>query len=92
MPLTREDRQRNGRIGAFVRLARTADRSEMTAPARAAGPASLDWHAARIDPDEQLPPAQRYAMAEAAKQAWYLQLAEKSRKARAARRATGGQA
>jgi hypothetical protein len=92
MPLTREDRVRYGRLGAYARLAQTADRSEMTAPARAAGPASLDWHAKKIDPDGKLPPEQRYKMAEAARKAWYLALSEKSRRARAARRDTEARA
>lgn len=86
MPLTREDRVRYGRLGAVMRLAQTADWSEMTAPARAAGPASLEWHAKRVDPDEALPSEQRYKMAEAARKAWYLALSEKSRRARAARK------
>lgn len=91
MPLTREDRVRYGRIGAYVRLAQTADRTEMTAPGRAAGPNSLDWHAKRIDPNGEIPHQQRMQMAEAARTAWYLELSEKSRRARAARRAAQGQ-
>lgn len=87
MPLTRDERARYGRLGAYRRLANTPDRSEMTAPAREAGPNSITWHEKRVDPDGTLPPHQRRQMAEAARKAWYLELSEKSRRARAARKA-----
>jgi hypothetical protein len=90
MPLTREDRIRNGRKGAYMRLAAAADWTAITEAARAKGPATLDWHANKVDPQGVLPPEQRYKMAEAARHAWYLNLAEKSRKARLARRAAQG--
>lgn len=90
MPLTHEDRVRFGRLGAYTRLAAAPDWSAVTEAARAKGPASLDWHADKIDPEGNLPHGQRMKMAEAARTAWYLDLGEKSRRARAARRAAQG--
>jgi hypothetical protein len=87
LELTTEDRRRNGRKGAYIRLANSADWTDVTAPARAAGPNSVEWHERRIDPDNQLPPEQRRKMGEAAREAWYLDLGDKSRQARAARKA-----
>lgn len=86
MPLTPEDRVRNGRKGAYVRLAATADWTAVTAAARAKGPANLDWHADKIDPEGTLPSEQRRKMAEAARKVYYADLAEASRRARAARK------
>lgn len=83
MALTREDRERNGRRGAYVRLAQEADWAAVTAPARAA--LASKWER-EVDP-AVTDPAQRARMAEAARKAFYLDLAEKSRKARAARKA-----
>lgn len=97
MPLTSEDRARYGRQGAFVRLARESDWTQVTEAARAAGPNSPDWHLKRLVDegvlDSQqlagLPPEQRRKMGEAARRAWYIEMAEKSRRARAARKAGG---
>lgn len=87
MPLTTDDRRRNGRKGSYVRLAKESDWTQVTEAARAAGPNSLEWHANKIDPEGQIPAEQRRKMAAAARTAWYLQLGEASRKARAARKA-----
>ena len=100
MPLTHEDRVRHGRFGALKRLAQESDWSAVTEAARAAGPNSPDWHLKRLIKDgvldEQqlaaLPPEQRQKMGEAARRAWYLQLGEPSRRARAARKAVQEQA
>ena len=89
---TREDRARYGRIGALKRLSQESDWSAVTEAARAAGPNNWEWHANKIDPDRRLPAEQRRKMGEAARRAWYLQLGERSRRARAARRAAGEQA
>lgn len=88
MALTREDRERNGRRGAYVRLAKEPDWSKVTQPAREA--LATKWER-EVDP-AVTDPAQRARMGEAARRAFYLDLAERSRKARAARKAAGGQA
>jgi len=40
----------NGRLGAITSWARTPNRAKRTAPARASGPGSVEFHLARLDP------------------------------------------
>jgi hypothetical protein len=87
MPRTPEQHSSDSRLGAYVRLMNTSDWSQVTAAARAAGPANLEWHANKIDPDGNLPAEQRLKMAEAARKAYYLRLSAASCKARAGRKA-----
>jgi hypothetical protein len=87
MPLTTADRRRNGRKGALKTLTKADDWSELTAPARAAGPASLEWHARRLGLDVTMPREQRDALARIAKKDWYADLNARALQARAPRRA-----
>lgn len=87
MPLTPEQRILRARIGGYARAAKH-DSREMIVPA-------LQGFEARfyrqVDPNNQLPPAERARRAEAAKRAYMTGLALKSARARGKRRgvATG---
>jgi hypothetical protein len=89
---TRAERERNGRIGAYVQWSREPDRTARTAKARAASPAGLDRFEREVDPDGVLPTDVRAKMAEAARKAYFLKLSLKSAKARAAKKGGGGAA
>ena len=82
--MTTDRRQRWGRIGADESWSRTVDRAARTAKGRAAGPGSVEWHEARLDPERfaDASPDQRRAAAESAKRAYYARLALKSAEAR----------
>ena len=72
------------RIAAHESWAKTTDPAARTAPARRAAADRF-----RREMDEKYPdatPAQRSAMAEAARKAWFLRLARKSAQARSQRR------
>jgi hypothetical protein len=79
MPLTPEERQLNGRVGAHIRWANAADRSAETRPARDAFMARFER---AVDPRGILPAAERAKRAEHAKRAYFLKLALKSAQAR----------
>ena len=86
---TTTNRQLAGRYGALKSWGRTVDRSARTRAGRAAGPASVEYHLERLP--EQFAcatDAQRLAAAEAARKAWYAELAMKSAASRAAKRAS----
>ena len=81
-----------GRKGALRSWANTVDRTSRTAPARANGPAELAWHLSRLPAAfDEAAEAQRIAAAEAARRAYFTDLAMRSVKARrpAARRSRG---
>jgi len=87
-----DDRQRRlaGRKGEFQSWANTVDRSRRTAPARASGPAELDWHLRRLPGEfENATDAQRIQAAEAARRAYYVDLAIRSAKRRSRRGSDG---
>jgi hypothetical protein len=76
-----DDRQRRlaGRKGALRSWANTVDRAQRTAPARARGPAELDWHLRRLPAKfECATDSQRMQAAEAARRAYYVGLAMRS--------------
>lgn len=76
------------RYGAHKSWANTVDRSARTQPARHRAPSSLEYHLERLPAKfDDATPAQRVAAAEAAKRAYFLELAAKS--ARARRRSSG---
>ena len=87
MPQPVSYRQRIGRYGGLKSWANTTDRSARTAPGRNAGPASIDWHLARLDPQRFADASEddRRKAAEAARKAYYADLAMKSAAARRAR-------
>ncbi len=81
-----------GRYGGLKSWAQTVDRSARTKAGRAAGPASIEYHLARLDPKfDAATDAQRLAAAEAARSAYYAALALKSAASRR-RSAVGGDA
>jgi hypothetical protein len=92
MALTEQQRRLRASLGGHARAAKAKNRSDITAAARAAGPGNLEWHAARIDPDHEMDPAERAKAAENARAAWYRSMALRSSIARAARKAEGGDA
>jgi hypothetical protein len=83
-PEERQRRERNSRIAAHESWARTKDRSARTAAGRAAGPASVEWHIARLDPERfaDATDEQRLAAGESARKAYYQRLAVRSRRGR----------
>ncbi|MFI1994900.1 hypothetical protein [Actinoplanes sp. NPDC020271] len=87
MALTERQRIRRARIAAHASWANTADRQGRTAPATSAFLARFEK---QVDPLGVLEPAVRERMAEHARRAYMLQLAERSAKARARRAAGGG--
>jgi hypothetical protein len=85
MVLNAQQRTRRARIAAHASWANTADRQGRTAPATTAFLARFER---QVDPLGVLEPEIRATMAEHARRAYMLQLAEKSAKAR--RRAADG--
>ena len=79
-----QSRQSAGRFGAYKSWANTSDRTARTANGRAAAPNDVEWHLARLDPEKfaDASEKQRMAAAEAAKKAYYAELAMRSAKAR----------
>ncbi|MCV6965925.1 hypothetical protein BST27_17090 [Mycobacterium intermedium] len=77
-----------GQIAAHESWAKTSDRPARTAAARKA---ALDRFEREVDPNGELPPAERAKRAENARKAYFKRLALKSAQARK-RRAAGGTA
>ena len=76
-------RQSIGRYGGLKSWANTPDRSARTRPARAKSPSSIEYHLERLGPQfADATDDQRLAAAEAAKKAYYSELALKSARAR----------
>ena len=80
--LTPEQRSLRARIASHESWARTPDVSARTAPGRKA---FLDRFEKQVDPDGELPPAERARRAEHARKAYFARLALKSARARRAR-------
>lgn len=77
-----------GRLGAHRSWANTVDRSARTRPARRRSPSSIEYHLERLPAKfDDATHEQRLAAAEAAKRAYFAELAVKS--ARARRRSAG---
>jgi hypothetical protein len=72
-------RAKFGRIGAYESWANTPDRAARTAPGRAAALARFEK---QVDPNSELPPAERAKRAEFARKAYFQRLALKSAQAR----------
>lgn len=77
-----------GRVGGLRSWANTVDRTARSQPGRDAGPGSLEYWIARLDPERfaGATDEQKRAAAEAAKRAHYAGLALKSAQSRARRR------
>lgn len=85
--LTPEERVRQARYAAHC-LHGSRDSRELTAAARAASPASLDYFLRRVDEAEPgLPDEERERRAEHLRKAWFIRLAQKSADVRRRRRA-----
>ena len=79
LSMPESQRQRIGRYGAHKSWSQTVDRTARTRRARANSPSSLEWHLNRLP--EQFADAShesRLKAAEAARKAYYAQLAMKS--------------
>jgi hypothetical protein len=83
--LTPEQRTLRARMGGYALVAQGKTN---TAPARKASPQSLDYWAAKVDPDGILPEDERLKRAEAARRQYMTSLALKSSKARARKKAS----
>lgn len=83
--LTPAQRSLRSRIGAHRSWANTTDRAARTKPARDAAMARFERE---VDPEGVLSPEVRAQRAEAARKAYYAQLAYKSARVRAKRRAS----
>jgi hypothetical protein len=77
--LTPEQRKLRARLAALERWAQTSNRTEATAPARAA--AANRWER-QVDPDGKLPAAVRAKLADSAQRAYFTRLALRSSVAR----------
>lgn len=77
-------RQTIGRYGALKSWANTVDRSARTRPARSNSPGSIEYHLARLDPElfAEATEAQKLAAAEAARKAYFAELAMRSVRSR----------
>lgn len=83
---TREERARNGRIGALEMWSRTPDRSARTAPARRRSPISLDYWIDKIREEGIVPADDVHKAAEAAHKAFQIRMSSRSAAARRARK------
>jgi hypothetical protein len=86
--MTPEQRRLRSSAAAHAQWAKEPDRTARTSPGRAAFMARFER---QVDPDGQLDPAERARRAEHARRAYFLSLALKSSRARAARVARRGQ-
>lgn len=77
-------RQRQSRYGALVSWANTPDRSARTAPARRRSPSSVDYWIDRLDPERfaDATDSAKFAAAEAARRAHFLDMARRSAESR----------
>jgi hypothetical protein len=87
-PKPTRQRQLAGRYGSLKSWANTPDRAARTANARRAGPGEIDYWLARLDAERfaDATDAQRRAAADAARRAFYAELAMKSARSRRRRR------
>ncbi|MEV7014047.1 hypothetical protein [Streptosporangium sp. NPDC051022] len=83
---TPSERRTIAQIAANTRWAAEPDRTAATAAARRNSPASIEYWAKKIDPDEILPYQERIKRAENAKAAYYAKAMLKARQAKAAKR------
>lgn len=73
----------SGRFGALKSWSQTVDRSARTRPARRNSPGDIEYHLRRLGPEfDDASEGQRLAAAEAAKRAYFAELAMKSARAR----------
>jgi hypothetical protein len=82
--LTPAERTIAGRVGAYRSWANTADPSARTLPARSA---FMERFEREVDPENRLPEVEHARRAEAARRAYFTELALKSARARRHRKA-----
>lgn len=71
------------RKGALASWANTVDRADRTSPARAKGPSQLEWHLNRLPAKfDAASESQRMAAADAARRAYFTDLAMRSARSR----------
>lgn len=77
-------RHQIGRYGALKSWANTPDRTARTRNGRAKSPGAIEWHLDRLDPERfaDASDADRLKAAEAARKAYYAELAMKSARVR----------
>lgn len=82
------ERQQIGRYGGLKSWANTVDRTERTARSRANAPGDVDWHLRRLDPVKfaDASEKQKQQAAEAARKAYFVELARRSAQARSTKR------
>ena len=73
-----------GRLGALTSWANTVDRTARTRSARAKSPSNVEYHLERLDPERfaDATEAQKLAAADAARRAYFAELAMRSAQAR----------
>lgn len=78
------DHSRNSRLGAYKSWANTPDRTARTRNAREASPSSVEYHQERLNRElfANATDVQKYQAAEAARKAYFAELAMKSAQAR----------
>ncbi len=89
-PITPDQRSLRARIAAHASWANTPDPAARTAAARANSLNSVTRWEREIDPDGVLPADERTRRAESARRAYMAQLAYRSARARATRKASQG--
>ena len=80
-------RQQIGRYGGLKSWSQTVDRAARTAPGRRAGPNSVDYWLARLDPERfaDATDRQKIDAAEAARKAHFAEMAMRSARSRSAK-------
>ncbi|BBX70090.1 hypothetical protein [Mycolicibacterium psychrotolerans] len=76
--MTPNERRLRAQVAANASWAATEDRAARMAKVRRASPTELEWHANKLDPDHELPDAERYRRAENARKAYYAGMALKA--------------
>lgn len=76
-------------MAAHKSWAKTEDRQARMAKPTAASPADVEWHAKRLDPNNELPEAERCRRAESERKAYFANLSLKAATAARRRRENG---
>lgn len=76
--MTPEERKLRAQLAAHKSWAKTEDRQARISKARSASPADVEWHAKRLDPNNELPEAERYRRAESERKAYFANLSLKA--------------
>jgi hypothetical protein len=85
---TREERARNGRIGALEQWSREPDRTARTAPARRKSPITLQYWIDKIREEGIVPAADVHKAAEARHRAFQMRMSKRAAAAKRAKKAS----